>query len=248
MLLDIFSVHRPPNRLSSKGSRYSVTDLTSTKFSGTQSPTPGNMCSPYAKTLHTSRLSLTQADLSSEIEIAILHSLLAGGFAPYVSKSRPYTHDFIRRYFNNIIATHEASAPEGIFAAYYIVRLRSPDATPIGVIMNFVRQTGFPLEFAFILADEYQRKGYGTEAVTAVLEELQRVGVTDIGAVTNKGNEGSQRLLSKSGLVHKGSVMMRARGRENGTATEMLGFVMPYMKGFDGEEAFTYVGVPDDKE
>jgi RimJ/RimL family protein N-acetyltransferase len=206
------------------------------------------MSSPYAETLHTNRLTITQLDHASESDIKDLHYLSRAPFSRFVTEKRPYALDFVRDYLEKLTANHVASAPPNVHGVFYLVRLK--DLTTIGIVFSFVRMRGLPLELALAFEEKHQGKGYGSEAVSAVMKEFERVGVREISAITDKENFACQGLLRKCGLVQKGSVIMRTRGervtvdesgREKG-GIELVGFVKPEMKGYEGEEVWTLIG------
>lgn len=196
------------------------------------------MSSQYAQTLFTDRLTIAQVDFSSEADLTFIYTLMQSSFSRFSSEKRPYDLDFVRYVLNKIAFNSNVSAPSGPEPVFNIVRLTSPDFHPIGVIFGHVRTTGTALELAIAFGEEYQGKGYGFESVSAVMKELETKGVYEVQAITSRENLACQALLTKCGLVQKGTVTYRTRGEED-AGIESLGFVKPEMKGFDGEDVWS---------
>ena len=58
-------------------------------------------------------------------------------------------------------------------------------------------------EVGFIIHEKYRRQGYGTEALTALLEALFREGVHRVYAECDPGNVRSWKLLEKAGMTRE---------------------------------------------
>ena len=79
--------------------------------------------------------------------------------------------------------------------------VRFPDAGLIGFVQATV-QSGGPAGIAYVMASPYWGRGFGTEAVEAMLDELaERYDVRDLSAVLKRENRRSVRLLERLGFT-----------------------------------------------
>ena len=70
----------------------------------------------------------------------------------------------------------------------------------IGLI-NEVERKNLQVEVGYVIHPTYKNKGYATEALTASIEELFKIGYTCIKAGAFEENEASMRVMSKSGMA-----------------------------------------------
>ncbi len=88
---------------------------------------------------------------------------------------------------------------------YAIWMIELKDCTHIGEICFKGLSEKGVVEIGYGIADEYQGRGYATEAVSAIVEwALMQSGVTNVVAETEKSNIASQRVLNKAGFLPTG--------------------------------------------
>ena len=88
---------------------------------------------------------------------------------------------------------------------YCIWMIKLKDGTHVGNLSFKGLNTVGSVEIGYGINDEYQGRGYATEAVNAaVLWALQQPGVTRVEAETEPGNSASQQVLEKCGFVPSG--------------------------------------------
>ena len=74
-----------------------------------------------------------------------------------------------------------------------------------GTLIGFVNDCGMnqtTIEIGYVIHPDYQGKGFATEAVSACIQELFRMGYKHIHAAFFSGNTASQRIMEKCGM-HK---------------------------------------------
>ena len=69
----------------------------------------------------------------------------------------------------------------------------------IGLI-NDVERDGGSIELGYVIHPNWKNQGYATEVVTAAIQELFRIGYTNIKAGFFAENQASRRVLEKSGM------------------------------------------------
>ena len=88
---------------------------------------------------------------------------------------------------------------------YAIWMIELKDCTHIGEICFKGLSEKGVVEIGYGIADEYQGRGYATEAVSAIVKwALMQPGVTNVVAETEKSNIASQRVLNKAGFLPTG--------------------------------------------
>lgn len=88
---------------------------------------------------------------------------------------------------------------------YAIWMIELKDCTHIGEICFKGLSEKGVVEIGYGIADEYQGRGYATEAVSEIVEwALMQPGVTNVVAETEKSNIASQRVLKKAGFLPTG--------------------------------------------
>lgn len=111
---------------------------------------------------------------------------------------------------------------------------------PVEIGLFYVREAGLPGELAAYELPQYQLKGYAKEAGQALIDELKSKGVKEMSALTSESNVPSRKLIEALGFEQKGTVRMMGWGKEEGV--ELLGYVAPGMKGFEGEQVWSMMG------
>jgi RimJ/RimL family protein N-acetyltransferase len=117
--------------------------------------------------------------------------------ARYQSWAAPFPEDEARSLVESF-ATADEDAP-GWFQ--YAVELRA-ERVLIGDVA--ICRQGRLAELGFTVASAYQRKGYATEAVRAVLARVFATGVHKVAAECDARNEASARLLGRLGFTREG--------------------------------------------
>lgn len=201
------------------------------------------MSAPYSPIIHTSRLTLTTLDLTKDIDF--VYELFKTEFGAFATPEKPYTPQTVLKFLNNTQERHQQVAPADLSPAFYLVSLKASEteagqSTPIGIGFFFVRKAGLPGEMAGYALPVYQKKGYAREAGKALIDELKGKGVNNISGFTSESNVPSQRLMEAMGFEQKGTVRMMGWGKKEGV--ELLGYVMPGMNGFNGEEVWSMMG------
>ena len=88
---------------------------------------------------------------------------------------------------------------------YCIWMIRLKDGAHVGDFSFKGLNTDGSVEIGYGINDEYQGRGYATEAVyAAAVWALQQPGVTRVEAETEPGNSASQRVLEKCGFLPSG--------------------------------------------
>jgi ribosomal-protein-alanine N-acetyltransferase len=90
---------------------------------------------------------------------------------------------------------------------YGLWAVEKPDGTPVGMC-GFVKRDYFDLpDIGFAFLPEHERKGYGYESAAASMKYGQeRLGFTDVLAITSPDNDASIRLLEKLGFTDEGII------------------------------------------
>lgn len=73
-----------------------------------------------------------------------------------------------------------------------------------GLLIGFVDECGFDekeIELGLVLYPEYQNKGYAKEVVSAVIDDLWRMGFQRITGVYFEGNDACSRVMQKCGMM-----------------------------------------------
>lgn len=195
------------------------------------------MTPPFANNIDTPRLILTND--STPADLPFLFDLLKGmlGLSDAKSQSQSYNTDTVVEFLREKEKKSKEAQPHGPGYAHYIVRLRQEgnDDSPgiaIGSVAVFCRQADMPTELAYGLLGPYHGKGYGTEAVSAVLRHLrQDLGVEQVCALIRPTNVRSRRLAGKLGLEENGSIKMLGQpGLSSGGIAEYSVFLLPHME------------------
>ena len=93
------------------------------------------------------------------------------------------------------------------WAWYAIWMIGLKDGTHVGELSFKGLDPGGSVEIGYGIMDEYQGKGYATEAVAAAVSwALAQPGVIRVEAETEPENRASQRVLEKCGFVPTGAV------------------------------------------
>lgn len=69
----------------------------------------------------------------------------------------------------------------------------------IGLI-NDVEQDGSSIELGYVIHPNWKNQGYATEVLTTAIQELFRIGYTNVKAGFFEENQASRRVLEKSGM------------------------------------------------
>lgn len=76
-------------------------------------------------------------------------------------------------------------------------------------LIGFINDCGFndeEIEIGYVIHPDFKGMGYATEAVKAVIDELWAMGFKKIIASYFEGNEGSRRVMEKSGFEFSGRI------------------------------------------
>ena len=120
---------------------------------------------------------------------------------------------------------------------YHLIYLRDSDGkagTYIGGVSLFHRKkTGLMPDLGWgLLSDDYEGKGYGTEAVRAVLDFWrEEIGVQEIWALTGATKMSSRRLCEKIGFIDGGVLTLKMR---DGEIKDLVAFMLPGMSRLEG--------------
>ena len=145
---------------------------------------------PKTSTIKTSRLtlsSITDKDFDAVIEIFI-NEEVGKTFMVHIFKDEEHKVKLFERMKQ--LSILEDRFVYGIFL----------DNKLIGLI-NEVERKNLQVEVGYVIHPTYKNKGYATEALTASIEELFKIGYTCIKAGAFEENEASMRVMSKSGMV-----------------------------------------------
>jgi len=113
-------------------------------------------------------------------------------------KSIEETRDYLRRCCNGWI--------DG--TAYPWIIIRKTDNELLGVVE--MRINGYIADFGYVLARDYWRNGYTSEAAKAVVEwALSQPEIYRVWAICNIANTGSARVMEKVGMQREGVLRRR---------------------------------------
>jgi len=202
------------------------------------------MSPPYSPTITTSRLTLRPLDFDTDIDF--VYELFKPEFDPLSTTEKPYTPQVVLHFLQNCQKRHKKVAPPHISPFFYLVStISTPQnpSEPVGLGLFYVRKAGLPGELAAYALPQYHRKGYAKEAGIALIEELKSKGVNEICGTTSRSNVPSQKLMEALGFEQKGTVRMMGWGKAEGV--ELLGYVLPGMKGFEGDQIWSMTGEED---
>lgn len=148
------------------------------------------------KILTTERLLIRELDAERDADFAC-RLLNTEKFIKYIGdrgvRTLEEAHDFVRdRYIRGY---------EDHGYGLYCVELKD-DGTPVG-ICGFVRRDTLPCpDIGFAFLPEFEGKGYGFESADAMMKYgSDKLGFSEVLAITTLDNEASQRLLLKLGFV-----------------------------------------------
>ena len=149
--------------------------------------------------LETERTILREIDTSADAEF-VLELLNTPKFIEFIGdrgvRSISDARDFIDTRFRAGYREH----------GYGLYAVSTKDEAVVLGICGFVRRDTLPgpdIGFAFLPA--FEGKGFGTETAAATLAYgRDKLGFTEVYAITDKRNAASQRLLEKIGLRHRG--------------------------------------------
>lgn len=98
----------------------------------------------------------------------------------------------------------------------WAITLRSDETQPIGCIDVVGEIKGYPTipEIGYALAYDYWGRGYMTEALKAVIQQLFADGYTKVGACHIKENVASGRVMQKSGMRYIYDAPYTCKGKE----------------------------------
>jgi [ribosomal protein S5]-alanine N-acetyltransferase len=145
------------------------------------------------RTLHTARLTL-EPQLASHADE--MFAVLSDPAIYEFENAPPASVDTLRARYGALESRRSADSSESWLN--WVVRLRGGPA--IGYVQATVRKGGHAL-IAYELHSARWRKGYGTEAVVAMLDELREAyGVTSFAAVFKRANFRSRGLLTRLGM------------------------------------------------
>lgn len=146
--------------------------------------------------LETDRLLLREIDSAIDAEF-IFRLLNSPKFLKYIGdrgvRSVDQARDFIDSRYRQSYRDHGFGL--------YTVELKS-NAEPVG-ICGFVRRDTLPApDVGFAFLPEHEGKGYGFESASATMRYgLDKLGFTNVLAITTRDNDASGKLLEKLGFV-----------------------------------------------
>ncbi|KAL7949489.1 acyl-CoA N-acyltransferase [Trichoderma barbatum] len=184
----------------------------------------------FAPVLHSERLTLTLFNMNDDNDnefVALLFNTEMPGGGP---TDGIWTAKDIRRLsYSVMLKPSDANGRVSTDAAVYLSRIGGVTGSPVGVINLCRRTPNVPLDIGFMVAPEYRRSGYCTEAATRVLRYFtEDFGIKEICLVTDDTNVPAKRIAEKLNMVDGGWVMM-------GTNKSVV-FVLPGMKKLEGQD------------
>lgn len=189
-------------------------------------PTPEAL---FAPVLNSEHLTYTLFNPDSEADVDFMINIFNVIVAGAGSAEGVWTAADVQRLTVNLMLrpsdTHGRLSKD---PAVYIVHLGSTPGRQIGVINLTRRSSQIPPEFGFMLLPDYQRKGYGSEAVERVMRYWKdEFGIKQICAMTTDENIASQKLLTRVGLEEGGWASIHG--------TKLLAFILPGMQKLEGQ-------------
>jgi RimJ/RimL family protein N-acetyltransferase len=194
----------------------------------------------YSQTLETPRLILKLFDPTVPEhytnQLALTNSamkamkIMKGGNVPSLKTKEDIDDKCKRQHTRKEFCTKLGEGVDPPSHPWFLIHLRDENGEAgkyIGGVSFFHRREAPDIGWG-LLSDEFQGKGYASEAAGAILNFwTDEIGVQEVWALTEASNIASRRVCEKIGLVDGGPLRMQM---PKGDFKDLVAFVLPGMK------------------
>lgn len=129
---------------------------------------------------------------------ALFSSMQAAAIYEWIGALPPADVEALRQRWTRV---ETRLSPDGQMASLgWAARLRS-DGVYVGKLDAEVDDDHIAVNVGYLFFPPFWGQGYATEALSAIVDSLERQGVIELRATVTRGNEASERVLVKAGFV-----------------------------------------------